>query len=256
MVGWLQLADIVSKKHAFKRELESELDENTRQCEQIAEQIRAMAQKQQELQNRNLHLQQQMKRMEDIGNLAAESQSIGILCKKEAASLNKVQLKMQNEYFMEEFDAEDVSTVFSMFGMDDLFARFRKNETDNNLEVTMITPTSELQNNMQLAFAEAVEMQWKLKLLENREKGVERHLEKCSICRSTKIGLILREYGMPEAVSKELEAKTGNWKGYFLATVNAASAALALGLVAGQKAKLAACLLKIQKAHNWVLPDD
>src|SRR3990167_3267848 len=210
VVGWLQLTDIINNKDASKRKLEAELGQNTRQCEQLLAQISDLQQKHDELANRNTQLQTQMKKMEEITMLEAERQSIGILCEKEAASLNKVQQKMQNEYFMEEFDAEDVSTVFSMFGMDDLFARFRKNETDNNLEVTMITPTSELQNNMQLPFAEAVEMQWKLKLLENREKGVERHLEKCSICRSTKIGLILREYGMPEAVSKELEAKTGN----------------------------------------------
>ena len=157
---------------------------------------------------------------------------------------------------MEEFDAEDVSTVFSMFGMDDLFARFRKNETENNLELTRITPVEQLQKNMELEFSEAVEMKWKLKLLKKGEKGAARHMGKCSVCSSNKIAVMLREYGIQGADSKEMEEKMKGWKGYFLATVNAASAGLALGLVGGQKAKLGSCLLKIQRAHQWEHQDD
>lgn len=192
-----------------------------------------------------------MKGMLQIEMLKAESEVIDLLAKKEAALLAKVEEKMKNDYFVDHFDAEDVSTVFSMFRMDSLFANFANNDTDNNLGVTRTTPLADLQKTFELDFSEAVELLWKLNLLEKGEKGVDGHLGKCSICRTTKLGALLREYGMQEVDSKEIEAKMKDWKGYFLATVTGAPAASELGLSATEKPKLATCLMKIQRSHQW-----
>ena len=250
VVGWLQLAEIVKNKEPAKRKLEAEVDENAREREKVAQQISSLLERQEELEERNKHLQAQMKRIQDIEMLATENQLIAFFCEKEASALAKVEEIMKNEYFTDGFDFEDVSTVFSMFEMDALFSRFKKNDTDNNLEVTRTTPVQHLQKQFELDFSEAVELQWKLKLLKKGEKGVERHLGKCRICSASKIGVLLREYGMQEAESKEMEAKMKGWKAYFLATVNATSAAIELGL-AGQKSKLPSCLVAIQRAHQW-----
>ena len=255
-VGWLQLSVTVGSQGESQRKLEAEMDENAREREALADQIRIFQQKQGELEVRNKELVEQMKKVEDLALLQAESQSIAILGQKEAASLAKVEEKMKNAYFMEDFDSEDVSSVFSMFQMDTLFDRFRENETDNNLETTLITPLEHLQSKLKLEFSEAVELLWKLKLLESGEKGMPRHLSKCSICSKTKIGVLLQEYGMTEATKKEIEVKIKDWKGYFLATVNPVSAALALDVEGGLKSQLTTCLLRIQRVHKWNFPDD
>ena len=232
------------------------MDENGRAREGVAAQIKILHSKQQELDEKHKNLQQQMKAIEQIAMLKAESQSIALLGKKEAAWVGKVEEKMKNEYFMEEFDSEDVSTVFSMFKMDMLFSRFKKNDVDNNLEVTADSGAENLQNALKLDFAEAVELLWKLKLLEKGEKGAGRHLEKCSICSSTKPGVLLHEYGMKEEDRKKMEAKMINWKGYYFPTVSAVSAALELKLDSSLRAKLTTCWKRIEKAHKWEHSDD
>ena len=248
VVGWLKLAETMKNSEPCQRKLEAEMDENTREREEVAAQIRILQTKQQELEEKNKDLHHKMKRMEQIGMLVAESQSIALLGNKEGAWVAKVEEKMKNEYFMEHFDSEDVSTVFSMFNMDILFSRFRENEPDNNLDIIRVTPVADLQKDMAFDFPETVELIWKLNLLEKGEKESESHLAKCSICRTSKLGSLLKEYGMPDADSKAMEAKMEGWRGYFLATVNGPSAALALGV---EKAKLASCLMRIQRVHQW-----
>src|SRR3990167_10055754 len=119
-----------------------------------------------------------------------------MLSKKEEAALAKLTNKLGNPYFMKDLDFDDVSTVFSMFNMDSLFSRFKKND-EYNLEVTVNTPMPDLQKCLELEFSEVAELLWKLKLLEKGEKGEARHLRKCSIC-SGKPVVLLREYGMKE----------------------------------------------------------
>ena len=136
-----------------------------------------------------------------------------------------------------------------------MFYRFKKNDVDNNLEVTAGGVVDTLQNALELDFSEAVELLWKLKLLENGEKGADRHLEKCSICSSTKPGVLLREYGMQEEARKKMEAKLNNWKGYYFATVSAVSAALELKLDCSLRPKMTTSWKKIEKAHKWELTD-
>ena len=249
VVGWLQLADAIKGKDILKGKLEREVSENVKEREQVYREIKNLLNKQEELENKSKHLQVQLQRIEQIGLLEAESQSIAMLCKEEATALAKVKQTMKNEYFMETFDAEDVSTLFSMFNMDNLYPRFKKNDIYKNLAVTVITPAEHLQNNLELSFSEAVTLQWKLKLLENGEEGTEHHWTNCSICPSKKLGLLLREYGMQEADSKEIEALITEWSGYFLVTINPASSAI--NLDQDHKSKLASCLLKIQRAHQW-----
>src|SRR3990167_7042066 len=108
VVGWMQLAGTIRTKDAYKRELEAELDENARQREQLAAQITDLLQKQQELEEKNQQLQKQMAKAEEIAKLEAESETIAILSNKEAASLAKVEERMKSNFFMDEFDAEDV----------------------------------------------------------------------------------------------------------------------------------------------------
>src|SRR3990167_9051570 len=162
VVGWLELAETMKNSEPRKRNLEAEMDENAREREKVAAQIKILHVKQQELEEKHKNLQQKMERMEQIAMLKAESQSIALLGNKEAAWVGKVEEKMKNEYFMEEFDSEDVSTVFSMFKMDMLFSRFKKNDVDNNLEVTAGSGAHHLQNALELDFAEAVELLWKV----------------------------------------------------------------------------------------------
>ena len=113
VVGWLQLAATLETKKAFKRNLEAELDQNAREREQVAQQIKHLQQKQQQLENENQHLKEQMKQMDEITALEEESQSIDMLGKIEEAALAKLEKKMENAYFMEDLDAEDVSTVLT-----------------------------------------------------------------------------------------------------------------------------------------------
>ena len=54
---------------------------------------------------------------------------------------------------------------FSMFKMDALFSRFRKNESDNNLEITRVTPVVDLQKSMGFDFPESMELLWKFNFL-------------------------------------------------------------------------------------------
>ena len=173
VVGWLELAGTLNNAGPCKRNLEAKMNENAREREEVAAQIRILQAKQQELEEQNKDLQHKMKGMEQIALLKAESQSIAMLANKEAACVAKVGEKMKNEYFMEDFDAEDVSTVFSMFKMDALFSRFRKNESDNNLEITRVTPVVDLQKSMGFDFPESMELLWKLNLLEKGEKEAE-----------------------------------------------------------------------------------
>ena len=257
VVGWLELEKTMKNAEPRKRNLEAEMDENGRAREEVAAQIKILDLKQQKLEEEYKKLQQQMKGMEQIAMLKEEIQSIALLGKKEAAWVGKVEEKMKNEYFMEEFDSEDVSTVFSMFQMDMLFSRYKKNDVDNNnLGVTAGAVADHLQNALELEFSEAVELLWKLKLLENGEKGVGTHLKKCSICSSTKPGVLLREYGMKEEDTKKIEEKMNNWKGYYFSTVSAVSAASELKLDSSLRPKLTTCWKRIEKAHKWEHSDD
>ena len=255
VVGWLQLAATIQTKKASKRSLEVEITQNAREREQVAQQIKNLQEKQQQLENRNQQLKEQMKQIDEIAALEAEGQSIAMLGRKEEAALAKLEKKMENPYFVEDLDPDDVSTVFSMFNMDSLFPRFKQNDIDNNLEVTATATVEHLQKQLEVDFSEAVQLQWKLKLLGNGEKGEASHLAKCSIC-SSKPGVLLGEYGMKAQERKEIEAKMNAWKGYYFATVNAASACLALNLTPALGQKLATCWVRIQKAHKWEHPDD
>ena len=255
VVGWLQLEATMQRKQACRKQLEAEVEENERERQQLAEQLRNLEEKQLKLEMRNEQLQEEMKNMEDLAALATESQTIAILSNKERAALSKLTKKLENPYFMEDLDSEDVSTVFSMFNMDSLFSRFKKNDVDNNLEVTANSTVADLQKSLELEFAEAVEFIWKLKLLEKGEKGEAGHLKKCSIC-SGKPGGLLREYGMKEEERKVIEAKMRDWKGYYFTIVTAASAAAELNLASGLRQKMTTCWLRIQKAHKWEHPDD
>src|SRR3990167_61008 len=210
------------------------------------------------IERENQHLKEQMKQMDEITALEEESQSIDMLGKIEEAALAKLEKKMENAYFMEDLDAEDVSTVFSMFNMDFLFSRFKKKDIYNNLEITAAAMVEHLQKQLDLEFSEAVEFLWKLKLLENGEKGEAGHLRKCSICSSINAGVLLAEYGMRAEERKEIEAKMNGWKGYYFATINAAAAnaSLGLNLTPALEQKLATCWVRIQKAHKWEHPDD
>ena len=237
VVGWLQL--------------EAEVEQNERECQQIALQISHL---QQDLEIRNQKLQEKMKKQEELAALTKESQTIAMLCKREEAALSKLLNKLENPYYnMEGLDFEDVSTVFSMFNMDSLFSRFKKNDVDNNLEVTANATVVDLQKIYELEFPEAVELRWKLKLLKKGEKGEAGHLRKCSICSSSNPGGLLREYGMKEEERAEIEAKMEGWKGYYFAAVNAASAAAELGpfLAPGLRQKFTTCWARVHKAHKW-----
>ena len=249
VVGWLQLAEKIQAKYAYKSKAEAEVDANTREREQLAEQIKTLQRRVEKLEIRHKQLQQQIQIINEIG---LEAESVALLGRCEAKAITKLHNKMENPYFMEALDFEDVSTVFSMFEMDALFARFKKNDIDKNLEVTVVSSVAYLQKHLELEFSEAVELQWKLKLLENKEKGVARHLSKCRICASNNLSVLLREYGMNAADSKEIEAKMRGWKGYFLATANPANAAEALKLTASQRQKFTTCLVRIQRLHNWL----
>ena len=251
VVGWLQLAEKIKTKDAYKRVLEAELDENARQREQLAAQITDLLQKQQELEEKNQQLQKQMAKAEEIAKLEAESETIAILSNKEAASLAKVEERMKSNFFMDEFDAEDVSTVFSMFKMDHLFTAFKISKT-SNLEEAASASVADLQNRLQIEFPEALEMLFKLKLFENGEKGVDQHLAGCSICASKNVGVLLREYGMTEDERKEIEENIKDWKGYFLVVASTMGAASALELPAGTlRSKLASCMTQIKRVHKW-----
>ena len=256
VVGWLQLEATMQNREAWKRDLEAEVEENERERQQLAEQIKNLQEKQEKLAIRSQQLQEKMKKQEELAALEAEIQSIAILSKREEASLSKLTSKLDNPYFMEDLDSDDVSTVFSMFNMDSLFSRFKKNDVDNNLEVTANTAVADLQKGLELEFSEAAELLWKLKLFEKGERGEARHLKNCSICSSSNPGGLLREYGMKEEDRKEIEAKMIGWKGYYFAAVTASSAALEMNLEPAHRQRLTTCWMRIQKAHNWEHQDE
>ena len=154
---------------------------------------------------------------------------------------------------MEDFDSEDVSTVFSLFDMDSLFSRYKQNDVDANLEVTAGFMAENLQSSLKLEFSEAVELLWKLKLLENGEKGTANHLSKCSICSSTNPAAILKEYGMKEEDRNQIveKMKEVNWKGFYFAAANVTAVTSHLRVADALKPRVNICWLRIQKAHNW-----
>lgn len=250
VVGWLQLATTINDNATRKRKLEAELADNARELQQVGEQIRILLEKQAKLETRKQQLQEQKKKVDEISGLAAESNSIAFLIKKEKAALEKLAKSMENPYFMARFDPEDVSTVFSQFQMDSLFPRFKKNDVDKNLAVTVTTTVEHLQKDLELHFSEAAELLWKLKLLKHGEKGVARHLEKCSICSSTKPGLLLQEYGLREADRKQMEEKIKEWKGYYF-TTSARSLAGELDLANDIRSRFTTCCINIQNVHKW-----
>src|SRR3990167_625593 len=254
VVGWLKLNATIQNNQAWKSDLEAEVKANATERQQLAEQIKNLQEKQKQLEIKSQQLQVNVKRQEELAALEAESQSIAILSKKEEAALAKLTNKLGNPYFMEDLDSDDVSTVFSVFDMDSLFSRFKKNDVDNNLEVIGNTPMPDLQKYLELEFSEVAELVWKLKLLGKGEKGEARHFTKCSIC-SGKPVVLLREYGMKEEYLKEIEGKMEGWKGYYFTSINHASAALQLNLAPGLRKKLTPSWMRIKKAHNWEHPD-
>ena len=256
VVGWKQLGEIIKNYGARKYALEAELDQNERECAQLGEQIAILLEKQDKLTQKKQQLQEEMRKVDEIIALEAESQSIALLGNKEQASLVKLEEKMKNAYFMEELDSEDISTVFSMFNMDSLFSTFKKNDMDNNLGVTTTATVAELQTDLELEFSETVELLWKLTLLKNGEKGAETHLSKCSICSSTKLGVLLQEYGMGKEEIKTIEESIKPWKGYYVPTANARSAALELNLTGDLRPKFTTCWTRIQNVHKWVHTDE
>src|SRR3990167_6575762 len=185
VVGWLKLNATIQNKQAWKSDLEAEVKANATERQQLVEQMKNLQEKQEQLEIKSQQLQENVKKQEELAALEAESRSIAILSKKEEAALAKLTNKLGNPYFMEDLDSDDVSTVFSMFNMDSLFSRFKKNDEYNNLEVTVNTPMPDLQKCLELEFSEVAELLWKLKLLEIGEKGEARHLRKCSICSSS-----------------------------------------------------------------------
>src|SRR3990167_6444697 len=249
VVGWSQLEATITmpNKEALKRELETDAEQNARERQELAEQIRNLQEKLQMLESRNQQIQEKMKKQQELELLGAKSRLIAILCKKEEAALSKLTKKIENPKFMEQLDSEDVSTLFS---------RFKKNDVDNNLEVLANSTVVDLQRTLELEFSEAVELLWKLKLLEKGEMGEARHLSKCSICSSNNPGDLLREYGMHEEDRKEIEGEMKDWKGYFFATATAMNAAGELKLKASLRQKLAPCWMRIQRAHKWEHPED
>src|SRR3990167_886801 len=251
VVGWLQLAATMDGNPTHKRNLEAELDENGKDLQQVAEQIRNLLEKQEKLEKRNHLLLEQKKRVDQISALEAERESIAMLGEKEKACLARLDKQMENPYFMACLDSQDVSTVFSLFNMDPLFFRFKKNDIDNNLAVTATTQVADLQKDFEIEFSEAVELLWKLKLLKHGEKGVACHLAKCKICSSTNPSLLLREYGLQAAEIKEVEEKMKGWKGYYFPTANARSVAGELGLARELRSKLTTCWVNNQNVHKW-----
>src|SRR3990167_3631636 len=247
VAGWLQLADILTKGKEAKN-VDAEIDENERESQQVAKQIRMLEEKQVKLADRK---QQLLKIRDEIDVLQTESQSIAMLAEKEEAALAKLAKKMENPYFMQELDSGDFSTLFSTLHMDSLFSLFKKHDTDNNLEVTATAAVGDLQKNLKMHFSEAVELLWKLKLLKKGEKGVAGHLAKCGICSTSKPGVLLQEYGIEEECRKEIEEKIKDWKGYYFAAANAVCAATKLDLAPALRPKFTSCWLRIQKAHKW-----
>ena len=154
VVGWLKLNATIQNKQAWKSDLEAEVKANAIERQQLAEQIKNLQEKQEQLEIKSQQLQANVKKQEELAALEAKSQSIAMLSKKEEAALAKLTIKLENPYFMEDLDSDDVSTVFSMFNMDSLFSRFKKNDEYNNLEVTINTPMPDLQKCLELEFSE------------------------------------------------------------------------------------------------------
>src|SRR3990167_6783431 len=86
VAGWLQLADILTKGKEAKN-VDAEIDENERESQQVAKQIRMLEEKQVKLADRK---QQLLKIRDEIDVLQTESQSIVMLAEKEEAALAKL----------------------------------------------------------------------------------------------------------------------------------------------------------------------
>ena len=256
VVGWLKLPTIINTASERKKQLKAELEKNASERVILAEQMRIHCEKQEKLDNKKQQLQEEMEKLDEIATLEAVSDSIAMLAEKEKACVAQLEKKMENPYFMDHLDSQDVSTVFSLFNMDSLLPRYKQNDIDNNLAVTVTTAVEHLQNDLELTFSEAVELLWKLKLFKHGEKGVARHLAKCSICSSTKPGLLLQEYGLEQAERKEIEEKMKEWKGYYFVSAKARPAAVELNLAREIRRKFTTCWVRIQKAHKWEHQED
>jgi len=258
VVGWLQLSEKMESRNQQKNELEEELDAKEREQQEIQQQIRNLEERKQQLEQSKQQIQEQIKKNEEIDVLESERDIIATLARKEQLSLQQLNEKMENANFINEDNGdfmvgelifEDVSTVFSMFKMDAMFSRFRNYDPSCNLDTILNSTVDDLQINLKLEFKEAVEILFKIKLLEKKEKGAERHLKACSICKANKIGVLLKEYGLPEKDLKQIEDKSKDWKGFYLATLFPSMAAKELE----GGSELISCLARIQRRHKWKL---
>ena len=233
-------------------EWQGKLNENQTELEQTREQIKQLRAKEQQLEKIHSEIEEKLKSLEKMDSLNEEKAAITLLAQNEEKCTETLSAKLQNPYFsFESLDAQDISTIFSIFQMDHLFARYKNNKMIQNLEEILIAPTAELQNNLGYEFEEAIEIQFKLKLFENKEMSLDNHFAKCSICSTKNRSALLREYGIAgEKERKEIEEKIKNWKNYFLATVNPVMAATIVGLPLECGLQLKTCLMRLQKIHS------
>ena len=196
-------------------------------------------------------LQNSLKETEKI-DLEALLPEILDFAKQEQKSVDKLKQKVKNEEFsFEDLDAQDVSTLFSLFKLDALFPAMQ--ETKTTLEEILLSPIELVQKKFCISFAAAADLQFKMKLLENKELSPENHLNNCSICSTKNVFLLLLEYGLKleEKDKKEMHKKIGEWRGYFFATVNPVSGVAFLEVPPSLSTKFTQALVRIQKAHNW-----
>ena len=183
-------------------------------------------------------------------SLKSEMHVITQFAEKEKKMVAQLHEKME---LLQNLECDDISTVFSLFQMDDLFFKFKKQEKKILVAGIIHFTIDELIKDLDLAWTDAVEMYFKFQLLKNGEYSVDRHFSKCSICRTMNICLLLKEYGVEFDANERtyLEEKCRDWEGYFLVVLNVVNAVKLLELPKNLQGKVLAVLNTIQRLHVY-----
>ena len=217
VTGWVQLLQTIQEP-GDSQALKEELEQTESEISQLEDQLQTLHKKKE-----NLGIEK--KRRENVA--ALQSGSANQLILKFAAKEQKqvTQLHEKLDSYLD-LDAQDVSTIFSLYEMDHLFHQYKKKESEITPGEILNSTAEDLKDNLKLELKEAAEMHFKFQLLQNGEFSVDHHLSKCSICSRTNLLTILAEYGVKfdDNERSHFLEKSKEWKGYFLICFSAVNA--------------------------------
>ena len=242
MAGWKLLHAKMEESENAKGNLQTKLKETNSKIKDLLVEL-------QKLQEEKENLTKELKFCEEA-HLLKELDSIPFLSNLESTSVDQFHKRWEEG---SELDSQDISSLFSLFKIDHLFAAFKKSEASFSFDEILGAAADELQENMEIGFHDSVEMNFKLKVFSRNLFSVEKHVANCSICPHKNLVTLLLEYGLKvdENQKEELQEKIKDWKGFYFVTLKPTRAAKCLNVAPAFRVKLIKALKSIKDAHCW-----